>query len=448
MTMTARIATLILAALAPLIVSATGHAAPAGPVAQTLIRNVRVWDGRAENAVAGQDVLVEGKLIRRIGAGLEAGEGVAVIDGGGEFLMPGIIDAHAHLALPVAAAKIRDAHPGYVGALSVRAAEIYLMRGWTTVRDIGGPSQGLKQAVDEGVVPGPRIYSSAVFISQTSGHGDFRRPNEPHPNISGNHDALAAQYTLLADGPDEVRRAAREALRRGATALKLMAGGGVSSAYDPLDTVQYSVGELRAAVEAAAQWNTYVAVHAYTDRAVNNALDAGVRVIEHGHLLTEPTLRRLKKEGAWLSSQSFGFVRQFMRPDDAGRSGKGAAVVEGADTLMTMAKKLGIPVAFGTDTFGSLRAYRAGASEFGFRTRWFTSAEILRQATSINAGLLALTGPRNPYPDGPLGVIAPGAYADLLIVAGDPLADITVLEDHETNIRLIMKDGRIYKNAL
>jgi imidazolonepropionase-like amidohydrolase len=393
-------------------------------------------------------VLVENNLITSITADAAVAEGVTVIDGGGRLLMPGIIDAHAHLAMTVPVSSAVDEDQSYMAVLSVKAAEIYLMRGWTTVRDIGGPSQGLARAINEGIVPGPRVYPSAMIISQTSGHGDYRGLNDPHPNMGGAPNAIGSRYVLLADGPAEVKRAARESLRHGAVQLKVMAGGGISSQYDPIDTNQYSVAELRAAVEAAEEWNTYVAVHAYTDAAVLDALEAGVKVIEHGHLLSEDVLKRIKAEGAYLSSQSFGFARQFIRPNPSGRASKSAGIMEGVDTLMTSAKKLGIPVAFGTDTFGSMRAYRSGQTEFGFRLRWFTSLEILKQATSHNARLLELTGPRNPYQDGPLGVIREGAYADLLIVDGDPLQDVKILEDYEKNVRLIMKDGRIYKNSL
>jgi len=415
---------------------------------QILIRNVSVWDGTSDQSIAGQSVLIEGNLIKSIGENLPAEKAAIVIDGRGRVLMPGIIEAHTHLALPVSPAKLRTEDQTYLAALSVKAAERVLMHGWTTVRDIGGPSQGLAKAIDEGIVPGPRIYTSAMYISQTSGHGDFRGLNDPHPNMGGPADAVGQRYTLIADGPAEVSRAVRESLRHGATAIKVMAGGGISSEYDPIDTTQYSVAELRAAVEAAEQWNTYVAVHAYTDAAVRNALEAGVKVIEHGHLLSEDTLKLLKKKGAFLSSQSFGFVRQYIKPGQSGRAGKAAEVMAGTDNLMLTARKLGIPVAFGTDAFGSMRAYEGAVSEFGYRLRWFTSLEILKQATSHNAKLLELTGPRNPYQDGPLGVIKEGAYADLLIVEGNPLEDVRILEDYENNIRLIMKDGVVYKNTL
>jgi imidazolonepropionase-like amidohydrolase len=421
---------------------------PAEAPPQVLIRNVRIWDGTANEAVAGLSVLIEGRLIRAISERPEVRPDATVIDGGGRVLIPGIIDAHTHLALPAPAEDLSREDPGYLGALSVRAASIVLMHGWTTVRDIGGPSQGLARAIDEGIVDGPRVYTSAAFISQTSGHGDFRSLTAPHPNAGAAPDAFAQRYALLADGPAEVRRAVRESLRQGATAIKLMAGGGVSSKYDPIDTTQFSPEEMRAAVEAAADWGTYVAVHAYTDAAVNRALDAGVKVIEHGHLVSEATLKRLKADGAYLSSQSFGAARRYVGGLDTERGRKGAMVMDGVDHLMSTAKKLGIPVAFGTDAFGSLRAYESGPSEFGYRLRWFDSLEILKQSTSINAKLLELTGPRNPYREGPLGVIREGAYADLLIVDGNPLQDVRVLEDPATNIRVIMKDGRIYKKTL
>lgn len=422
--------------------------AAAAPAPAVLIRHVSVWDGVADRATPGQSVLVEGHLIRRIAAQIEAPAGATVIDGGGRLLMPGIIDAHTHLALPTDQPFRED--PGYVDALSLKAARIVLMHGWTSVRDLGGPSQGLARAIAEGVADGPRVYTSAAFISQTSGHGDFRELMERHPNGGGVPDAFEQRYTLLADGPAEVRRAVRESLRHGATAIKMMAGGGISSQYDPIDTTQFSLEEMRAAVESAADWGTYVAVHAYTDAAVNRALDAGVKVIEHGHLISEATLRRIKAEGAYLSSQSFGAARRFLGPGAANteRGRKGAQVIAGVDNLMGNAKKLGIPVAFGTDAFGSMRAYEAGPAEFGYRLRWFTSLEILRQATSVNAKLLALTGPRNPWQEGPLGVVREGAYADLLVVDGDPLADVRLLEDPEKNVRLIMKDGKIYKQTL
>ncbi len=426
----------------------TAETAGEPKIKQVLIRNVSIWNGTADQATGMQNLLIENGLIKSVGDTPAPAADAQVIDGGGRLLIPGIIDAHTHLAMPIAREKLSQEDPAYVTALSIKAANGILMRGWTTVRDIGGPSQGLAKAIDENVAVGPRMYPSAMYITQTSGHGDFRDLNDPHPRLSGNVDHFAQRYSLIADGPAEVRRAVRESLRVGATAIKLMAGGGISSEFDPIDTVQYSLEELQAAVEAAADWNTYVAVHAYTDAAVLRALEAGVKVIEHGRLVSEATLRELKKRGAYLSSQSFGFVREYAPSAQSNRGRKAAQVMEGTDNLMNTAKKLGIPVAFGTDSFGSLRAYESAVKEFGYRLRWFNSLEILKQATSHNAKILALTGPRNPYPDGPLGIIEAGAYADLLIVDGDPLSDIRILQEHHNNIRLVMKNGEIYKNTL
>lgn len=418
------------------------------PERQTLIRNVSIWDGTSDAAQPGQDLIVTGNLITEIGEGLNASADAEVIDGGGLVLMPGIIDAHTHISTSISPNEVVHEDPAYVAAHSYQIARMLLMRGWTTLRDMGGPSPGVARAIDEGVAIGPRIYPSAMTISQTSGHGDKRTRTAPHPNITGIRDHASDRFRQVADGPDEVRRAVRESLRQGASQIKLTAGGGISSDYNPIDSVQFSPAELRAAVEAAADWSTYVAVHAYTDKSVNRALDAGVKVIEHGHLLSRSTLRRIKSEGAFLSSQSFGFVRELRLDQSSARARKALMVLDGVDAMMETAKDVGLPVAFGTDAFGTIATYKRGVKEFTYRKRWFDSIEILKQATSHNAKLLALTGPRNPYPDGPLGVIVEGAYADLLIVAGDPLSDASILEDYETTIKLIMKDGAVYKNIL
>ncbi|MDG2243632.1 MAG: amidohydrolase family protein [Rhodospirillaceae bacterium] len=415
---------------------------------QTLIRNVSIWDGTSDKAIPNQDLLVEGHLIKAIGRDMRANGNAEVIDGQNLLLMPGIIDAHTHLASPVNPLIRTQEDSFYIAAVALQAARLYLMRGWTTMRDVGGPSQGLGRAIDAGHAIGPRVYPSAATISQTAGHGDRRGRTDPHPNMTGMRNPAFEQYSRLADGPDEVRRAVRESLRQGAVQIKLTAGGGISSDFNPLDSLQFSLEELEAAVEAASDWNTYVTVHAYTDGSVNRALDAGVKVIEHGHLLTEPTLRRIKKDGAYLSSQSFGFVREMMTSSNSARARKSQMVMDGVDAMMTTAKRIGLPVAFGTDTFGSLETYQRGIKEFTYRKRWFDSLEILKQATSHNAKLLELTGLRNPYPDGPLGVIVEGAYADLLLVEGDPLSDASILENYVNTIKLIMKDGYIYKNTV
>ena len=420
------------------------------PKQQTLFNNVKIFNGIDDKLIA-QDVLVEGNLITKIGKGLKAGKGATVIDGGGHILMPGIIEGHNHLSLPVSPEEIfNDKDWFYIGAAGGEEARRYLMRGWTTVRDIGGPTQDLKRAIDDGVVIGPRIYTSGPFISQTSGHGDFRDSNDPNPNMGSEKSFWYQKYGFIADGPDEVTRAVRESLRLGAVQIKMMAGGGVSSKYDPLDAVQYSLEEFRAGVKAAENWNTYVTVHAYTDRAIQIAIEAGVKVIEHGQLMTEETAKLMAEKGIWLSTQAQVLNQPeeqlaFLSPVSME---KYRMVKEGLDNQMKYAKKYGLKLAFGTDLFGNRQNFDDTVKEFSARLQWFTPVEILRQATSGNAELLELTGPRNPYQDGPLGVIKEGAYADLLIVDGNPLEDIRVLEDPENTLRIIMKDGKIYKNTV
>src|SRR6266481_646703 len=280
------------------------------------------------------------------------------------------------------------------------------MRGFTTIRDLGGPVFGLKRAIDEGVVIGPRIYPSGAFISQTSGHGDFRFLFEVPRTLGGplSHSELEG-VAAIADSPDEVRLRAREQLRQGASQIKLMAGGGVNSPHNPIESTQYTEAEIRAAVEAADNWGTYVTVHAYMPRAIRQAVAAGVKCIEHGQL------------------------------------------IDGTDNAYKLAKKYHIKTAFGTDLlFDAKVASRQGA-QLAKMVRWYTPAEALKMATADNGQLMALSGFINPYP-GKLGVVEEGALADLLVVDGNPLENIKLVEDPGKNFVVIMKDGTIYKNTL
>ncbi|HEY9291660.1 MAG TPA: amidohydrolase family protein, partial [Microlunatus sp.] len=283
--------------------------------ATTVFDNVRVLDSRTGTVGPSSRVVVRGNLITSIGAGddhgaaddLEIAEGARRVDGAGRVIMPGLIDAHWHAAfatVPLAVSMRAD--PGYIHLLAGRSATDTLLRGFTSVRDAGGPTFGLKQAIDSGVVPGPRIFPSGAMISQTGGHGDFRSPGDIPRGRLGHHshtDLLGA--TAVADGVDEVLRAAREQLMLGASQLKVMAGGGVASFYDPLDVTQYTEAELHAAVEAAANWGTYVMVHAYTPQSVQQAIRAGVRSIEHGQLLDEETVAMIAEHQLWWSLQPF-----------------------------------------------------------------------------------------------------------------------------------------------
>lgn len=366
--------------------------------------------------------------------------------------MPGIIGGHEHVGLPVSPGELTgpDYDWQYLAAASAAGAKFYLDHGWTTLREAGGPSEGLRRAIDQGLVPGPRVYTAMQYISQTSGHGDMRSGYAaPHPNDLPIEPWVNQEFFRLADGVPEVRRAVRESLRRGAVHIKVMAGGGISSQYDPLHTLQYSPEEMKAAVDAAADWGTYVMVHAYTDETVRRAIEAGVKVIEHGQLITEDTARLMAKKGVWLSIQ-IAFLGEEPTPEQIALFGEVTAakfrqVREGVATAIEFAEKHGVKIAFGTDLFGP--RLPEITKEFTFRKDYFSNVEILRQATSINGELLRLTGPLNPYPDGPLGVIEEGAYADILLIDGNPIAEIELLTD-PANIDLIMKDGDVYKNAL
>jgi imidazolonepropionase-like amidohydrolase len=279
-----------------------------GSKGATLFQNVRIFDGKSAALSAPSNVLVKGNIIERISLtpiAVDANADVRVIAAGGRVLMPGLIDAHWHSFMAATAMPLlTTADPSYLHILATRQAEATLMRGFTTVRDLGGPVFGLKRAIDEGAIKGPRIYPSGAMISQTSGHGDFRFPFEvprtPGGPLSQSETKGAA---AIADSPDEVRLRAREQLRLGASQIKLMGGGGVSSQYNPIESTQFTEAEIRAAVEAAENWGTYVAIHAYTPRAIRQAVAAGVRCIEHGQLIDEPTVKLLAEKGIWWSLQ-------------------------------------------------------------------------------------------------------------------------------------------------
>ena len=429
------------------------HAAHAAePPALTLFENVRIFDGKSDTLSGTMNVLVRGNTIDVISKDpipIDGSPSAKVITGGGRTLMPGLIDAHWHTMLvrPTPAALLTD-DVGYLNLVAGAEATDTLMRGFTTVRDVGGPSFGLKRAIDEGVVVGPRIYPSGAIITVTSGHGDFRNSNEL-PRVIGA--PLSRQErtgaSMVADSPDEVRVRVREQLLKGASHIKLTAGGGVASPNSPLDASTFTEAELRAAVEAAENWGTYVTVHAYTPVSIQRAIAAGVKCIEHGHLMDEETAKLIAERGIWLSTQAFPDEMADAFPPGSQERAKAFTVFAGTDTSITLAKKYNLKTAWGTDILFSQRlAQRQGELLVKF-TRWYTPAETLVMATGTNAELLAMSGKRNPYP-GKLGVVEEGALADLLLVDGDPIANIKLLEDPAKNLVVIMKDGRIFKNAL
>jgi imidazolonepropionase-like amidohydrolase len=422
--------------------------APASPIAFT---NVRIFDGKSNALVAGLRVVVEGNRIKAVEPqDKPLATGVQSIDGGGRTLMPGLIDAHWHaMYAAMSIAELLTAEIGFINLAASQQAEQTLLRGFTSVRDMAGPSFSLKRAIDGGMTAGPRIWPSGAMISQTSGHGDFRMRYEipAAPNAPLSH-SEAIGGSAIADGAAEVLKRAREQLMLGASQLKLAAGGGVSSNYDPLDVSQFTEAEFRAAADAAENWGTYVAVHAYTPRAIQTAIRGGVRCIEHGQLIDEATARIIADRGIWFSSQPF-LDDEDAIPFPAGspNRAKQLKMSAGTDTAYGFAKKFNLKTAWGTDTlFDAKLATRQGA-QLAKMKRWYSAAEVLKTATGTNAELLAMSGPRNPYP-GKVGVIENDAFADILLVDGDPTANIDLIADPAKNLKIIMKDGRIYKNAL
>jgi imidazolonepropionase-like amidohydrolase len=427
-------------------------ATPSAGGTATLFQNVRIFDGKSAALSAPSNVLVRGNTIERISVNpitVDTNTKVLVISADGRVLMPGLIDAHWHAFMAATSQMLlMTADSSYLHLLAAREAEATLMRGFTTVRDCGGPVFGLKRAIDEGVMIGPRIYPSGAFISQTSGHGDFRFSFEvPRPPGGPLSHSEVEGIAAIADSPDEVRLRAREQLRQGASQIKLMAGGGVNSPHNPIESTQYTEAEIRAAVEAAENWGTYVTVHAYTPRAIRQAVAAGVKCIEHGHLIDEPTAKFLADKGIWWSLQPLTYDEDvFARMDPVSRR-KAQEIWAGTDNAYKLAKKYNVKTAFGTDIlFDAGAASRQGAY-LAKMVRWYTPAEALKTATGDNGELMALSGFINPYP-GKLGVVEEGALADLLLVDGNPLENIKLVEDPGKNFLVIMKDGTIYKNTL
>ena len=425
--------------------------AGAPQLSAVLIENVRIFNGLADKLSAPANVLVQGNTIKTISSApisAPADTALTRIDGSGRTLMPGLIDAHTHImfsTLPQLVILTSDV--GFINVAAVKAANETLMRGFTSIRDLGGPVFGLKRGIDAGLVAGPRIWPSGAFLSQSGGHGDFRLPNELPVRPGEFTFSERAGAAVIADNADTVRQRSRELLALGASQIKLMAGGGVSSSFDPLDVTQYTVPELRAAVEAAENWGTYVTVHAYTPRAVRQAIEAGVRCIDHGQLLDDATAKLMADKGVWWSLQPFVEDPHHPSafPEGSPNRLKQLEMFGGTDTAYALAKKYKIKTAWGTDNlFDAAKAATQGA-QLTQMTRWYSPVEVLKMATSGNAELLALSGLRSPY-RGRLGVVQEGALADLLLVDGNPIENIALIAEPAKNLLVIMKDGRVVKN--
>jgi imidazolonepropionase-like amidohydrolase len=417
---------------------------------QILIENVRILDHKTSNLTTSMNVLIFGNKIQKISSDIISvkGNDVIKIEGNGKTLMPGLIDVHVHMvfgALTMAQMASPDMSQELMMKNVALSSQKMLMRGFTSVRDAGGPIFPLKAAIDKDQIVGPRIWPSGATISQTAGHGDFRTPDERSRRFFGKPSrAELLGATFIADGRDDVLTATRENLRFGASQIKLMAGGGTSSAYDPIDVTQYTFDEMKAAVEAAEDWGTYVMVHAYTPRAVQRAVEAGVKSIEHGQMLDEETLKLLAKKKVWLSLQNLMDNNDNM---DEQRKEKRKPVLDGQEKVWPLAKKLGVKLAWGTDFLFEPELNKDQNKYILRLQKWFSNAEILKMITQDNGELLQLSGLRSPYP-GKLGVVEEQAFADLLLVDGNPLKDLSLIANPEKNFLMIIKNGQIYKNII
>ena len=418
-------------------------------VTQTLIKNVNIFDGKNQKLAMGQDVLIEANLIKKIGKDLKANKDASIIDGGGRTLMPGLIEMHTHLMFRYGARVMRtDFDAQASGAAAMETLQLYMQMGYTTVRDVGGNSLGLAKNIAAGRLSGSRIYSSGGAISAISGHNDLAMFSEP----AGEDVYSRRGDTNIITGPIEARAAVRTLLRGGASQIKIMVGGGVASDFDPLYADTMAEDEIRAIVDAAADFGTYACAHAYTDSSINRILDAGGRCIEHGFLASKKTLKRMKKLGAVMSLQPYAAVEIFKEPEKLAGFNKenirkAIQVRDGANNMLTLVAKMGV------ETFAGADLWQEGIitktpDDMVLRKRWFKDVEILRQNTSSAAKWLAKSGTKNPYREGPLGVIKEGAYADMLLVEGNPVKDVSIMVDWKNNLKVIMKDGEIFKNIL
>ena len=378
-----RVLSLALAVAGMVVTGIPAVAQDAPPTTQVLIQNVRVFDGVSDDLSATTSVLIENNKISSIASDASAGSNATVIDGGGRVLMPGLSDTHVHLgmaSLPQAALLV--GLPSYAYIYSVGDAEAMLMRGVTSVRDMGGDVFGLKMAIDQGRVAGPRIYPSGSLISQTAGHGDFRFPNQKNPRFGGDIPVFEQMgFGTIADGVAEVLAAARENLRHGASQIKVAAGGGYSSPADPLLGTQYTPEEMKAAVDAAGNWGTYVTMHAYHDEAINQAIDAGFKDVGHGQLLSRETLQRMADEGVFLSTQPFTVCSEPQLDDFS--NAKLAQVCEGTVNMYQWAADIpGLKVTYGTDLFFvSEEVLAEQVQQMERLLPWYEPVEILRMAT-------------------------------------------------------------------
>ncbi len=406
-----------------------------------LFRNLSLLEPEFGALQPGQEIRIEGDRVVEVGEALSAGT-ADVVDCGGRVVMPGLIDSHVHVMLSSVSIPSLEQVPLTLGtARAAKNMRGMIDRGFTSVRDTGGADWGLKQAVDEGSIVGPRLFIAGQAIGPTGGHSDPRRRTDVFGARCHCCNAMAFSMNV-SDGAREVRKAAREQMRQGADQVKIMMSGGVASPYDPLDSLQFSDGEIHAAVEEATAFGRYVCAHAYTPAAITRAAHAGVRTIEHGNLIDAESAGLMAAKGMFLVANLVAYYAMKERAAEFGMNAemlaKNDLVIDGALRSLDICKAAGVKVAFGTDLLGPLQVDQS--REFLLRAEVLSPLEIIRQATSVGAEVVRM--------EGQLGTLRPGAFADLLVLDGDPLVDLGVFQGQGARMRAIMKGGAFHKSLL
>ena len=425
-----------------------------------LIKNVRVFDGRSDALKEHASIIIEDELVSEITQSQVAEENFSeVIDGQNKVAIPGLTDAHVHLSHNIVG---QEGHPRIdeMAVRSTKVAKDMLLRGFTTVRDAGGVVYGLKKNIDNGFLDGPRIFPSNAYISQTCGHGDMRKSRAEQRLLTGDYSSawLHDQQSIIADGVPEMLRAVREMLFLGASQIKIMAGGGCSSQYDPIQTVQFTFEEMKAAVDAASDYGTYVMAHLYTPQSIQRAVKAGVKSLEHANMMDDETGKIVAEYGAWImpgpqfskpfpTQDTTNFTKEQLKEYNK-RLAKGNLVRSHEHEATEAINKYNLNIVFGTDSFGDPEVFsKRQLGDFAIFKQRFGNWKTLQAATGNINELIKLTTYQNPYPEGKIGVLEEGSFADLLIVDGNPVEDVEVLTD-TNNMRLIAKGGVVYKNTL
>jgi imidazolonepropionase-like amidohydrolase len=410
-------------------------------MSQILFKNMSLLDPRWDAARGGYQVLVEGEHIKEVSAAPIKAARARVVDCGRRTLMPGLIDSHVHVVL--SEVNIRNLESIPLTLMTARAVDTMrgmIDRGFTTVRDTGGADWGLKTAVELGLVPGPRLFISGRAIGPTGGHSDARRRTDQGASCGCCNAMVHAM--AIANGPDEVRKTVREQMRQGADQIKIMCSGGVASPYDPLDSLQFSEAEIAAATDEAKNFGRYVLAHAYSPEAITRAVANGVRTIEHGNLIDDKAAKLLKSKGGYMVANLVAYFVMRERAAEFGMSAdmlaKNDLVIDGALRSLEICKKAGVKVGYGSDLLGALQIDQS--QEFIYRAQVLKPLEIIRQATTVGAEILRQ--------EGKLGVIEPGAFADLIVVDGDPLKRLELFLDQGAHLPVIMKGGKFHKNVL